>query len=557
MRRNHAPIRVFNAAPDRLLPRPASPDIALTEAPLTVPIEPPRSGEDDAVPPSRLYPGLFATVQKAGIFPDSKTFADAAPVRPVEQVMREWEEERQKPGFDLSLFVASRFVIPVPERLPFASMPGRSLCDHIDALWPALRREARAPVAGTSLLPLARPYMVPGGRFDEIYYWDSYFTMVGLLRSGERELAHAMVATVSDMILRFGRMPTGNRSYYLTRSQPPVFALMVGLACKAGIAGGPEEFLPALEREYRFWMAGAERIGPGEATCRIVRLEDGTLLNRYWDDCAAPRDEAWHEDLATAQAAERPAEEVWRDLRAAAESGWDFSSRWLADAATLPTIRTTCIAPIDLNCLMLALERVLADAMSRVGREDEASQLSASAETRRAAIGSHLWDAGQGIFGDLLWREGHHTGLVSAAMLFPLFVGAASPEQAACVAEAVWTQLLKPGGLVTSTRHSGEQWDAPNGWAPLQWIAVEGLSSYGHHELAQEIAHRWIAKVRTVFEATGRLTEKYDVCSDELSAGGGEYPNQDGFGWTNGVTRELLARYPDIAPVSAEFLRTT
>jgi alpha,alpha-trehalase len=271
-----------------------------------------------------------------------------------------------------------------------------------------------------------------------------------------------------------------------------------------------------------------------------VRLNDGTLLNRYWDDRDSPREESYREDVETARASNRPAAEVYRDLRAAAESGWDFSSRWLADGKTLATINTTALAPVDLNSLLFHVETILAKAYTSSRKPEKAAELRARAALRKAAVRRYLWDAGQGIFTDYLWREGKPTGRVTAASLSPLFFGLASQAQADRVAEVVRIRLLKPGGLVTTTVQSGQQWDAPNGWAPLQWIAIEGLSDYGKRTLARTIARRWIDRVVTAYRSTGKLMEKYNVVNLSLVAGGGEYPGQDGFGWTNGVLRKLL-----------------
>ncbi|PSC03368.1 alpha,alpha-trehalase [Alsobacter soli] len=504
---------------------------------------------EDQLPPSRLFRELFEAVQSGRLFPDSKTFADATPRRPAAEILQSFEADRARRDFDLAGFVAAHFTLPPAIETGFMTLAGRSVPDHIDALWPLLERGAEAPPAGSSLLPLAKPYVVPGGRFGEIYYWDSYFTMLGLVRSGREDLAHGMVENFAHLIDRYGHVPNGNRSYYLTRSQPPFFALMVAtLASWRNHAATYVEFLPALEQEYAFWMAGSEGLAPGQAHRRVVRLPDGSLLNRYWDDRATPRDESWREDIETAEAApHRDPTEVWRDLRAAAESGWDFSSRWLGDDGGLDSIRTTRIAPIDLNCLMLQLEITLGEAYNWAGHKAEASALKQAALRRQDAIHRHFWDGRRGVFGDLLWDEGRLTAVTSAATLFPLFLGLTTGGRARAVAAAVRSQLLAPGGLVTTRVRSGEQWDEPNGWAPLHWVAVSGLTQYDEHALAGEIARRWIAKVGHVFAATGKLMEKYDVLTEDLAAGGGEYPNQDGFGWTNGVTRELMARYPAFA----------
>ncbi|MGH8284491.1 MAG: alpha,alpha-trehalase TreA, partial [Steroidobacteraceae bacterium] len=409
-------------------------------------------------------------------------------------------------------------------------------------LWSVLERPPDEVRPHSSLLPLPYRYVVPGGRFREIYYWDSYFTMLGLEESGRYDLALDMVKNFAHLIDRYGHIPNGNRSYYLSRSQPPFFAAMVNLIAAHEGEAVYARFLPQLAREYEFWMDGAAKLRAGEAHRRVVRLPDGTVLNRYWDDRASPREEAYRHDVETARAGSRAAAEVFRNLRAAAESGWDFSSRWLADGRKLSTIRTVELLPIDLNCLLYHLEQTLARAYRVANRSDEAASVSARAWERRVAIHRLLWNAELGVFGDYAWREGRLTDHVTAATLYPLFFGLADREQAQRIAAAVGHVLLQPDGLATTVVRTGQQWDAPNGWAPLQWIAVKGLRDYGHGELAEDIARRWIRENVAAYRASGKLFEKYDV-TGEGEAGGGEYPLQDGFGWTNGVLRRLLADY--------------
>jgi alpha,alpha-trehalase len=457
--------------------------------------------------------------------------------------MQRYQQERGKSGFDLTAFIQRNFTVPHTKERAYHSNLGEDVCTHIDGLWRVLERQPDEHAAYSSLLPLPRPYVVPGGRFDEVYYWDSYFTMLGLEESGRHDLAISMVENFASLIDRYGHIPNGNRTYYLSRSQPPFFASMVEL-----IATGSRDpaatyvaFLPALAKEYAFWMEGADTLRPGEAHRRVVRLKDGTLLNRYWDDRDSPREESYREDLETAHASNRPAAEVYRDLRAGAETGWDFSSRWLADGKTLATIRTTALAPVDLNSLLYHLETTLANAYALSRKPEKAAELSARAAVRKAAVLRYLWDADAGVFTDYLWREGVATGQVTAASLFPLFFGLATRAHADRVAKVVQAELLKPGGLVTTTIESGQQWDAPNGWAPLQWIAEKGLADYGQSDLARTIASRWVSHVVATYHRTGKLMEKYNVEDLSLAAGGGEYPGQDGFGWTNGVLRKMLA----------------
>jgi alpha,alpha-trehalase len=500
-------------------------------------------------PPSQLYGQLFETVQMQRIFPDGKTFVDAVPHDAPAVIMQRYEDERAKPGFDLAAFVRRNFTVQRPNESAYRSTPGEDVCAHIDNLWHVL---ARKPVdaqraAHSSLLPLPRPYVVPGGRFAEIYYWDSYFTMLGLEESGRHDLALSMVENFASLIDRYGHIPNGNRTYYLSRSQPPFFSSMVELV--AARSRDPAaiylSFLPAMSKEHAFWIEGADTLEPGKAHRRVVRLTDGTLLNRYWDDRDSPREEAYREDVATARASDRPAAEVYRDLRATAEAGWDFSSRWFADGKSLATIRTTALVPVDLNSLLFHLETTLAKAYALSHNPEKAAEFSARAAQRKSAVLRYLWDSGSGAYTDYLWQEGRPSGSVSVAGLYPLFAGLATKSHAARMAEVVRAQLMKPGGLLTTTIETGQQWDAPNGWAPLQWIAIKGLTDYGGTDLARTIAARWMKTVVAAYSRTGKLMEKYNVVDPALASGGGEYPGQDGFGWTNGVLRKLLVLHRD------------
>jgi alpha,alpha-trehalase len=497
--------------------------------------------------PLELYGQLFVDVQLQRVFPDSKTFADAVPNGAPAEILQGYEAERARPGFDLRAFVRRHFSLPRAQGESYRAVPGQDVCDHIDGLWPVLERAPEPVSPYGSLLPLPFPYVVPGGRFAEIYYWDSYFTMLGLEQSGRRTLALDMVRNFASLVDRYGHVPNGNRTYYLSRSQPPFLAAMVELAASTATDADAvrEQYLPALSREYAFWMDGADGLAPGSAHRRVVRLSDGTLLNRYWDDRDVPREEAYREDVATAAAATRPPPAVYRDLRAAAESGWDFSSRWLGDGQTLATIRTTDLVPVDLNSVMAQLESSLAAAHAAAGAVVRARALEERAERRKAALQRYFWDEERGMFTDYLWREDKRSDALTAATVAPLFFGLATAPQARRVAAAVRAHLLWPGGLVTSTVASGQQWDAPNGWAPLQWMAIEGLHRYGETDLARTIAERWMTKVITSYRSTGKLVEKYNLADTLVEAGGGEYPTQDGFGWTNGVLRRLLALYPD------------
>jgi len=503
-------------------------------------------------PPSQVYGSLFERVQTERLFADSKTFADATPKAAPEEILRLYETKKGGADFSLRDFTGEHFVIPGAAASEFVTAPREEIRDHIGRLWNTLTRTPGSQADAGSLLPLTTRYVVPGGRFRELYYWDSYFTMVGLQTSGRDDLVADMVENFAGLIDRYGHIPNGSRSYYLSRSQPPFFAAMVELQATRD-AGALIKRLPQLEREYEFWMDGAKGLAPGAAHRRVVRLADGSLLNRYWDDLATPRDEAYLEDIETAKASGRPAPEVYRDLRAAAESGWDFSSRWLADGKTLSSIRTTDIAPVDLNSLLYKLELTIARACKEAQRLDCTREMLAHAKARQKVMVRLMWDGLADAFVDYDWRNKRGLTQITAATVYPLFVGLASRHQAQRVSRMLREELVTPHGLATTTEVTGQQWDDPNGWAPLQWIAIDGLRRNGELVLAQKIAEGWVAENARVYCETGKLVEKYNV-RDAGEGAGGEYPVQDGFGWTNAVLIKLLAIYPDLGKKRYEFL---
>jgi len=203
--------------------------------------------------------------------------------------------------------------------------------------------------------------------------------------------------------------------------------------------------------------------------------------------------------------------------------------------------------PIDLNSLMWNLEKTIARRCAAVDDTACARAYENRAAARAATIMRYLWSALDRRFVDWDRSVGKPTPSISAAMLYPLFVGLATREQADATATLVTARLLAPGGLRTTTVANGQQWDQPNGWAPLLWIGVQGLNRYGKTALAEDLARRWVLTVSAYYERNGRMIEKYDV-ETGAAGGGGEYPVQDGFGWTNGVTRALLDRYPSLDP---------
>lgn len=482
---------------------------------------------------------LFEAVQRARIYPDSKHFPDMSPIGNPEEILRKYHVQKNEPGFDLRDFVQSYFREPESPGEDYNPESQESCREHIRELWPVLFRSPdneRHP--GSTILPLPKPYVVPGGRFREIYYWDSYFTAQGLKADSHSEMILAMAENFKHLIDTVGHIPNGNRAYYLSRSQPPFFTPMADLVVTLFGSSWIEEFLPAAEKEYRFWMD--EDGDSGRRSVRFNANGSDFRLNRYWDDFPAPREESWYEDMEIAgEAPGRNREQLFRDIRAACESGWDFSSRWFSDEKNLSTISTTKIIPVDLNTLIWFMETKLTDWHRTIGNSVEADKYSNFADQRQRAINDLLWNESKGFFFDYHFENEEQTGVWSLAAVYPLYFGLASKEQVQSVAKHLEKKFLKDGGLITTTIHTGQQWDAPNGWAPLQWMAIRGLERYGYNELARTVKSRWMKLNETVYHQTGKMVEKYNVVNLKKEGGGGEYPLQDGFGWSNGVYSAL------------------
>ena len=472
---------------------------------------------------------LFERVQLEEVYADGKTFVDCIPIHPLDEIKEQFETEKDHEGFDLKNFVQIHFrepennLIIASHRLP--------IVEHLTKLWDELLREPKQG-AKDSLIPLPGQYIIPGGRFREIYYWDSYFTMLGLELSGKVEIIENMVDNFAHLIDTIGYIPNGNRKYYLGRSQPPFFCCMVELLSEIKGIAILSKYLPQLVREYQFWMQN-----------RAIQLPDGTLLNHYSDSNSTPRPESFKEDhtLATAAIGYKS---VCKHLRGGAESGWDFSSRWFANNKDLSTIHTTDILPVDLNCLLYNLENTIALTYKNNHNLAMCEKFELASINRKNAINKYLWNAEKRFYCDYDYVSQKQSISINLASLYPLFFRVATQSQADLVAIEVEQKLLCAGGLVTTNITTGEQWDAPNGWAPLQWISIKGFMNYGFNAFAKEIASRWMLLNEKVYESTGKMMEKYNVQDISLLAGGGEYPAQDGFGWTNGVYLKLNSIFP-------------
>lgn len=483
---------------------------------------------------------LFEAVQKNRVFSDSKQFVDMVPTEAPETILEKWKSQKDSNDFDLKTFVENHFRLPKTPGDTIDIVQHESCREHIQELWPMLFRPADNHTnPHSSLIPLPHPYVVPGGRFREIYYWDSYFTAHGLLADGHSEMALNMAKNFRYMIKTRGHMPNGNRVYYISRSQPPFFIPMVSMLADHFGSEIIADFYNEAVLEHKFWMDDK-----GDSNRRCVQFggADGKkhTLNRYWDDNPSPREESWIEDVQEFEASGKEEEaKFYRHIRAACESGWDFSSRWLADQSQLSSIETTNILPVDLNTLLWYAENKLAEWSRLLGRSKEGTLFQKLADRRKESINQLMWDNVRGFYFDYHKQHKQKTDSYSLAAVYPLYFKMATQHQAESVANILENEFLQDGGLLTTTVDTGQQWDSPNGWAPLQWMAIVGLRNYGQSELADEVCKRWLDLNEHVYAETGKMVEKYNVVDVHKKGGGGEYPLQDGFGWTNGVFSAL------------------
>jgi alpha,alpha-trehalase len=247
--------------------------------------------------PDELYKDLFEDVQLKKVFADNKTFVDSVPKRKPEAIVADYEKLRTK---DLSneaikKFVEENFIIPLSSAPGYHTDIKDNIIEHIEELWSVLKRSADKPVEGSSMIPLPYPYIVPGGRFREVFYWDSYFTMLGLAESNEWETIENMIENFAFLIHQYGFIPNGNRSYFLSRSQPPYFSSMIELLATNKGDAVYSKYLSALLKEHDYWM---DKTYP---TKHVVKINDNVVLNRYYDQLDKPRAESYWQDATLSE----------------------------------------------------------------------------------------------------------------------------------------------------------------------------------------------------------------------------------------------------------------
>lgn len=411
------------------------------------------------------------------------------------------------------------------------------------------------PVGKHGLLYLPRPYLASGPRFNEMNGWSSYFLIRGLLEAGEIARARDLVDDAVYEVMNFGKVLDVNRTYDLGRSQPPLLSQMIlEVYSKAPDRAWLASTLPAIRIQYQYWTTaphlagntGLSRyhaLGSGPAPDVRALTRDAAGRDYYQRmkaelesappdpdvDLAPFYDRRRHRLTALAYVADR-------SLR---ESGFHQTERFGSHSLGILDY-----APVCLNSLLLAMERDMARILTAVGGELEAQDWWRLAEIRQQRLNSLLWDEDHGMFMDYDVVHQKRRFYPFATTLFPLWVGAVTPARARQVAEHALALLEEPGGLVTSNRVTGYQWDAPYGLAPLQLVAVEALRAYGLIADADRIARAFLDTVLKEYVAHGRVFDKYDVVHREGDSAVSESnrgANALGAGWTNAVVLLLEA----------------
>jgi alpha,alpha-trehalase len=437
------------------------------------------------------------------------------------------------------------------------------------------------------LLYLPNPYVVPGGQFNEMYGWDSYFIILGLLRENRLALAKEMVDNFFFEIEHYGGVLNANRTYYLTRSQPPFLTSMILAVYDAEKAAGRndkawlEKGYGGARKDYEQWtspphLAGdtglSRYFGRGEGPVPEI-LDDPSHYYREVAEYFLMHPGDNHGQMVEVDARHSPASAVapttgatfdlfvcgskvttvanakdcqehhvaltsdyYKGDRSMRESGFDVTFRFGPYGD-----ETHLYAPICLNSLLYKTELDLADISTLLGKKSEAQQWEQKAMQRRANVDKYLWDAKAGLFYDYNFQTRTRSSYDFATTFYPLWAGLATKEQAKAVDSKI-SLFEEPGGLATSRNDSGAQWDYPYGWAPLQLLAVEGLRRYGYAADADRISYKFLRMILEDFETEKHIREKYDVVTREsvTHIRAGYVTNQIGFGWSNGVFLELL-----------------
>jgi alpha,alpha-trehalase len=413
-------------------------------------------------------------------------------------------------------------------------------------------RSLPAVVVQQGLLYLPDPYVVPGGRFNEMYGWDSYFIQIGLLRDNLVPLARDMADNFLYEIRNYGMILNANRTYYLSRSQPPFLTeMLLNVYRKTHDRKWLENTLPEIEKYYRYWTA-EPHLTPETGLSRYFDLGDGPapevlaserdaqgrdhydLVREYF---RTHKVTAYEKSQYYDAAQNRLTALFYKGDRSMRESGFDPSDRF--GPFNLDVIHYD---PVCLNSLLYVMEKQTAEILRELGRSPDAAAWDQRAAARAERVNRLMWDARDGLYYDYDFARKQVRRYPFLTTFYPLWAGIASKEQAARVEKNI-KMFERPGGLETSTNVSGSQWDAPFGWAPLELLAVEGLRRYGYDRDADRISEEFLSMIAEQFQQSGVIVEKYNVARRSMDLAGeihfGYRTNEAGFGWTNAAFTAL------------------
>lgn len=429
----------------------------------------------------------------------------------------------------------------------------RDFARNLVHIWPVLARKVRPEVKQHqerySLISVPNGFIVPGGRFREFYYWDSYWIIQGLLISDMHETARGMIDNFIYIVNKYGFVPNGGRVYYLNRSQPPLLTLMAAAYMRhTQDIDWLKTNIKSLDKELRYWL---------DNKLTTVK-KDGAeyTLAHYQVKSTTPRPESYSQDVATAALFDDEAarQNCYAELKSGAETGWDFSTRWIFDPngthhANLSYIEASRVIPVDLNSFLCSDFKEIARFYKILGDHKNAQFWNAKYKYWQNAIEKVLWDETDGIWYDYDRIEQQPRRLFFPSNVAPLWATILPEDVTEKFAKRAFNYLKEkqvldfPGGIPTSLINSGEQWDYPNAWPPLQAFIIQGLDRAGLQQEAENLARKWLKANIRGFMNSHEMFEKYDALVSGKFGGGGEYTVQSGFGWSNGVALELIVRY--------------
>ncbi|XP_060862084.1 trehalase-like [Metopolophium dirhodum] len=520
-------------------------------------------------------------VQLARIYPDSKTFVDkklkcteseiltdyktlkdanSGNVPPLTELVK-FIDEHLEDGDELEVWNPPDFRENPSIANRIRDQKYKQWALGLNQVWKTLARKVKDDVRihpdQYSLIWVPNGFFIPGGRFRELYYWDTYWIVNGLMLCDMKDTARGVIDNIISLVNQFGFMPNGGRSYYLNRSQPPMLILMaLSYYKETNDFDYIKKILPDLESEFHFWTEN-----------RMVTFEkDGKSyrMARYNAPSRGPRPESYREDYEVAEKfeTENEKDDMYTRLKSGAESGWDYSSRWFittdqhSEPDQLSNVHVPSIVPVELNSILNQNARILSTWFGKIGNKYKSNKYCTVAQEFLNGIQEVMWRSDRGAWFDWDLMNHKHRECFFVSNIAPLWTESYNMPKH-FVANEVLRYLRDEGiiepdfsisfhGTPTSMYVSSQQWDYPNAWPPLQAYIIQGLDRTEHscaQQVAAKMAEVWLSTNYKGFAEKSTMYEKYHVELPGETGGGGEYIPQTGFGWSNGVVLEFLNQW--------------